>query len=191
MTHLYLVHPDAALRASLQQTLTNVWKDVLCSAFAPDQLPEKYDENALFLGKEKPDHLPDQAFFSLDLPQPVRLHILLRRIEARLQQRKNPPLLHIGDAVLDTRSREWRVQDRITDLTEKEIATILYLSHISRPVTREDLLRDVWEYAADTDTHTIETHIYRLRQKIEKDPARPEYLITEKDGYQLAAFSKA
>lgn len=191
MTHLYLVHPDAALRASLKQTLTGVWKDLVCVDCAPDQVPSTPDENALFLGLEKPDHIPEQLFFSLHLPQPLRLAVLLRRLETRLHQQKNPPVLHIMDAILDTRSREWRVRDSIIDLTEKEVATILYLWQTPNAVTREDLLRDVWEYAADTDTHTIETHIYRLRQKIEQDPSRPDYLLTEKDGYQLAARSKA
>lgn len=191
MTHLYLVHPDAALRASLKQTFSHVWKELVCVDCTPDQLPSAPDDNAIFLGLEKHESVPEQAFFSLNLSQPLRLAVFLRRIETCLQQRKNPPILHIADAVLDTRSREWHVRDSIIDLTEKEVATILYLWQAPHAVTREDLLRDVWEYAADTDTHTIETHIYRLRQKIEQDPSRPEYLLTEKDGYQLAARSKA
>lgn len=192
MTHIWLVHPDAALRQSLKQTLASVWEGPEYQDFAPDTIPSGILASPLLvLSKEKPESIPDDYFLSLNMDRPVRLLHLLRQIESRLQVQSTPHLLPVGDAALDTRSREWLVNDEIISLTEKEVATMVYLWQATHPVTREDLLRDVWEYAADTDTHTIETHIYRLRQKIEKDPANPHYLLTDKAGYQLAARSKA
>jgi len=69
-------------------------------------------------------------------------------------------------------------------LTEKEVAILDYLSGKNGgKVLRTDLLKAVWNYAEDTETHTIETHIYRLRQKIEADPSKPEILMTDADRY--------
>lgn len=69
-------------------------------------------------------------------------------------------------------------------LTEKEVAILDYLSGKNgEKVSRADLLKAVWNYAEDTETHTIETHIYRLRQKVEADPSKPEILMTDADGY--------
>ncbi len=69
-------------------------------------------------------------------------------------------------------------------LTDKECET---LSHIyqNAPVSKEDLMTKVWGYHKDSETHTIETHIYRLRQKIEKNPSEPEILVTEDSGYVI------
>jgi DNA-binding response OmpR family regulator len=71
-------------------------------------------------------------------------------------------------------------------LTEKETSILKFLYRASeKMVTRETLLTEVWGYNTGVTTHTLETHIYRLRQKIEKDPARAELLITETGGYKL------
>ena len=71
-------------------------------------------------------------------------------------------------------------------LTEKETSILKYLYRAGeRVVTREVLLHEVWGYNAGVTTHTLETHIYRLRQKIEKDPSQAELLITETGGYKL------
>jgi DNA-binding response OmpR family regulator len=71
-------------------------------------------------------------------------------------------------------------------LTEKETSILRHLYRAGeRPVSRETLLQEVWAYNSGVTTHTIETHIYRLRQKIEKDAAVPAFLITEGGGYTL------
>ena len=71
-------------------------------------------------------------------------------------------------------------------LTEKETAIIKFLYRSGeQSVSRETLLADVWGYNAGVSTHTLETHIYRLRQKIERDPSHAEILITEGGGYRL------
>ena len=71
-------------------------------------------------------------------------------------------------------------------LTEKETAILRYLYRArSRPVSREMLLQEVWGYNSSVTTHTLETHIYRLRQKIEEEPSEPSILISEAGGYKL------
>src|SRR6516165_985460 len=71
-------------------------------------------------------------------------------------------------------------------LTEKETAILRYLYRAGqRPVSRETLLQEVWGYNSGVTTHTLETHIYRLRQKVEKDAAIPAILVTEAGGYKL------
>ncbi|HET6469008.1 MAG TPA: winged helix-turn-helix domain-containing protein [Geminicoccaceae bacterium] len=71
-------------------------------------------------------------------------------------------------------------------LTEKETAILKYLYRVGdRPVSREVLLDEVWGYNAGVTTHTLETHIYRLRQKIEPKPGETTLLITEPAGYRL------
>jgi DNA-binding response OmpR family regulator len=71
-------------------------------------------------------------------------------------------------------------------LTEKETAIIKFLYRSGeQSVSRETLLHDVWGYNAGVSTHTLETHIYRLRQKIERDPAQAEIIVTEGGGYKL------
>ena len=79
-----------------------------------------------------------------------------------------------------------RRQCRKVRLTEKETAILRFLYRAGQlPVSRETLLQEVWGYNSGVTTHTLETHIYRLRQKIERDAANPEILVTEAGGYKL------
>ena len=71
-------------------------------------------------------------------------------------------------------------------LTDKEASILKYLFRAGdRPVARDVLLNEVWGYNAGVTTHTLETHIYRLRQKIEHDPASAAILVTDRGGYRL------
>ncbi len=73
-------------------------------------------------------------------------------------------------------------------LTEKEAAILRFLHRADQqPVARETLLKHVWGYNSNVTTHTLETHIYRLRQKIEDNPADAQLLVTEAGGYRLVA----
>lgn len=72
-------------------------------------------------------------------------------------------------------------------LTEKESALLTYLSHQPQPVTREALLEHVWKYHPDTETHTLETHLYRLRQKLQELFGEKLQIISNDQGYRLIA----
>ena len=71
-------------------------------------------------------------------------------------------------------------------LTEKEINTIIYLSKNKNSVTIDDLEKNVWKYQSDIETHTVETHIYRLRKKILKTFNDKNFILSKKDGYQIS-----
>jgi DNA-binding response OmpR family regulator len=122
--------------------------------------------------------------------KPFRLNVLLARLRAHLRQSEHrddavfaigPYTFQPGAKLMTDPSRRKKVR-----LTEKETAILRYLYHAGdRAIGRATLLGEVWGYNAGVTTHTLETHVYRLRQKIERDPANAEILITEPGGYRL------
>ncbi len=72
-----------------------------------------------------------------------------------------------------------------TPLTDKELDILRLLADLDEPIGKTALLKRLWGFVDTVETHTVETHIYRLRQKIEKDPAEPQYLVTTEGGYFL------
>jgi len=122
--------------------------------------------------------------------KPFRLGVLLARLRAHLRQSE-----HSEDAIFTIGPYTFRPSAKLmTDasgrkkvrLTEKETAILKYLYHAGeQAIGRDTLLGEVWGYNAGVTTHTLETHVYRLRQKIERDPARAEILVTEPGGYRL------
>jgi len=122
--------------------------------------------------------------------KPYKFAVLLARIRAQLRSHE-----HSEGAVFRLGAYEFRPankvlidsQQRRIRLTEKETNILKYLYRAGeKPVSREELLAEVWGYNAGVTTHTLETHVYRLRQKIETDPANARLLLTEAGGYRLA-----
>ena len=71
-------------------------------------------------------------------------------------------------------------------LTEKECQLLRFFhQNKGQEITKERLLKEIWDYHPEAETHTLETHIYRLRQKLEEDPNNPEVLLNGKDGYLI------
>jgi DNA-binding response OmpR family regulator len=121
--------------------------------------------------------------------KPFRFSVLLARIRAHLRQHEasDDAVFRIGDYTFRPSSKTL-VNDKggKLRLTEKETAILRFLHRASQQVvSRDTLLREVWGYNANVTTHTLETHIYRLRQKIERDPATAQLLVTESGGYKL------
>ncbi|HAY48708.1 MULTISPECIES: response regulator transcription factor [Thalassospira] len=122
--------------------------------------------------------------------KPFRLNVLLARIRAHIRQHEQsedavfvigPYSFQPSAKILIETATEKKVR-----LTEKETSILKFLFRAGdKPVTRETLLDEVWGYNAGVTTHTLETHVYRLRQKIEKDPSNAAILITEPGGYKL------
>jgi DNA-binding response OmpR family regulator len=121
--------------------------------------------------------------------KPFRFAVLLARIRSQLRQHEASE-----DAVFTIGPYTFRPASKLlvspkgskVRLTEKETAILRYLYRAGqRPVSREILLQEVWGYNSGVTTHTLETHIYRLRQKVERDAANPSILVTEAGGYKL------
>jgi len=124
--------------------------------------------------------------------KPFRLGVLLARMRAqlRLHEQSEDAIFTIGPYSFQP-SAKILTQDgdgkRKVRLTEKETAILKYLFRAGgKVVPRETLLNEVWGYNAGVTTHTLETHVYRLRQKIEEDPSKASILITEPGGYRLS-----
>lgn len=127
--------------------------------------------------------------------KPFKLGVLLARLRAHIRQfeMSDEAMLHIGPFGFQPGQRtlveegDGPGKERIVRLTDKEaqILKFLYLQG-GKPVSRKDLLGEVWGYNAQVTTHTLETHVYRLRQKIERDPTNAEILLTDQGGYRLA-----
>jgi DNA-binding response OmpR family regulator len=121
--------------------------------------------------------------------KPFRFAVLLARIRAHLRshEQSEDAVFQIGPyefrpaakVLMDTKGKKVR-------LTEKETSILKYLYRAgAKPVSREELLTEVWGYNAGVTTHTLETHIYRLRQKIEPEPGLARLLLTDSGGYRL------
>ncbi|MES2860672.1 MAG: response regulator transcription factor [Pseudomonadota bacterium] len=121
--------------------------------------------------------------------KPFRFAVLLARIRAHLRshEQSEDAVFQIGPysfrpagkVLLDDKGKKVR-------LTEKETNILKYLYRAgTKPVSREELLTEVWGYNAGVTTHTLETHIYRLRQKIEPEPGQARLLLTDAGGYRL------
>jgi DNA-binding response OmpR family regulator len=128
------------------------------------------------------------------IAKPFRLNELLARLRAQLRVFDNSE-----DAIFMIGPYSFRpsakllmeaARNRKIRLTEKESAILKYLYRAGgRPVGRQVLLNEVWGYNSAVTTHTLETHIYRLRQKIEPDPGNARLLLTEGGGYRLDAMA--
>jgi len=97
----------------------------------------------------------------------------------------NQSELKIKKYNLDLNSRELIYKDKKIKLTEKESNIILYISNSTKPVSIEDLQLNVWGYHSDLETHTVETHVYRLRKKISTTFDDNYFINSKKNGYQI------
>ncbi len=121
--------------------------------------------------------------------KPFRFGVLLARIRAHLRQHEQSEdaIFKVGPYTFKPSAKMLiRDDNKKIRLTEKETAIIKFLFRAGEQIVGRDvLLHDVWGYNAGVTTHTLETHIYRLRQKIERDPSHAELLVTEGGGYKL------
>ena len=91
----------------------------------------------------------------------------------------------INDYTIDINAREMSSKNVKLKLTEKEVKTIIYLSKVNKPISINELQTNVWDYNSDMETHTVETHIYRLRKKISKNFFDDNFIISKNNGYQI------
>ena len=130
---------------------------------------------------------PGEPLFET-LAKPFRLATLLGRLHALISQHDGGAGkgLRIGPYVFHPAAKLLEGKDRKVRLTEKETNILKFLHASTGVVPRQALLHEVWGYGPKVATHTLETHIYRLRRKIEDDPGHARILLTEDGGYRLA-----
>ena len=125
------------------------------------------------------------------ISKPFKFPVLLARIRAQLRQHEQSEdaIFTLGPYTFKPAAKMLITEDeKKIRLTEKETNILKFLYRASEGVVARDvLLHEVWGYNAGVTTHTLETHIYRLRQKIEPDPSNARLLVTESGGYRLVA----
>lgn len=183
MITVFCLHPDPFIAQSMAQTLTAA--GITSHAGLPAHMPEKPVFWAVS-GTTAPAGYP--VFISDGTP--MRIGTIARALNGAASVQAGPRKIAFGLYTLDTATRDFATPHGIFSLTEKEAAIIAYL-HDNGQATRDDFLRDVWRYADNVDTHTVETHIYRLRRKIEQNPDNPAIIVTHDDGYALAAATSS
>ncbi len=138
----------------------------------------------LVLSKSKRKTFNNQIFLN---EFPIKIDKLLETINLNfLKKRFNLQSdISIGDYKLNLNSRKINKEGITIDLTEREINLILFLKDSKTSVKVEQLQKKVWDYGVDLDTHTVETHIYRLRKKIKEKFNDSNFIISSKSGYSL------
>ena len=118
---------------------------------------------------------------------PIKIFKLVEKINIEFLklQYNSQSQVKVKDYTIDLNSREIIVNNINLKLTEKEINTISYLSKSDKPVSINELQKKVWSYQSDIETHTVETHIYRLRKKILNTFSDDKFIVSKKNGYQI------
>ena len=140
--------------------------------------------NYLIISNKKYSDINNQ--FVLDYT-PINIFKLIEKINIeflKLQFNSQSEVI-VKNYIIDLNSREILKNNIKLKLTEKEINTITYLSKSEKPVSINELQEKVWSYQSDIETHTVETHIYRLRKKILNTFNDKNFIISEKNGYQI------
>ena len=140
--------------------------------------------NYLVVSKKKYINISNQLVIE---NKPIKIFKLIEKINIEFLKIKfnNQSHIKVKKYTIDLNSREILIQNIKLKLTEKEINTITYLSNSNKPVGIEELQKMVWGYQSDIETHTVETHIYRLRKKILNTFNDNEFIISKKNGYQI------
>ena len=118
---------------------------------------------------------------------PIKLSKLIEKLNIEFLKRNfhSQSELKIQKYTLDINSRELIFKEKKIKLTEKESNIILYISNSIKPVSIQDLQLNVWGYHSDLETHTVETHVYRLRKKILATFDDNDFIKSKKNGYQI------
>ena len=121
----------------------------------------------------------------------IKLPISLNEMNNLIMQSVTKKKFHYNssikfkDYILDLNERKLRKKNNYIEITEKEIDLINLLIKSKKPLSKNDILTSVWKYATDADTHTVETHIYRLRKKIKDSFGDGQFLVNNEKGYSI------
>lgn len=164
--------PNPSCRDVIDLAFKNIDRDIAC---------EIHNSNNIVL--KDPENNDLSHSFSL----PVKISdLIIKSAEMLRLKNKYPDHIQVGNADFFPEKNLFKNEKNEISLTEKEVSILIELWRaIPSSVSKGHLLKTVWGYQNELETHTLETHIYRLRQKIENNPAAPKILITEADGYKL------
>ena len=128
--------------------------------------------------KENFDHI-------INLPTSIKeMNRIIKDIFAKKRFNKNSTI-EVKSYILDKNEKKLIKKNTFVILTEKEIQLIELFLNSEKPISKKNILSFVWNYSSDADTHTVETHIYRLRKKIKDKFLDEEFILNDKDGYYL------
>lgn len=206
---ILLVESDPVLRGSLAEQLQHEGYEVIAARDGDDAVHAAHSGAFTFaiVGLEKGDALAAalrQAGLAApillltdgevqttqeSLAKPFRFSALLGRLHALSTHHagNGDAAVRIGPYTFHPSAKLLQAAGRKVRLTEKETNILKFLHASAGTVPRDILLHEVWGYGPAVATHTLETHIYRLRKKIEQDPAKAQILLTEGGGYRLSA----
>ena len=206
LTRILLAESDSVLRASLAEQLQHEGYDVMAARNTEDAVHAVQGGSFAFAiiglddgdgaaaalraaGLSAPLLLLGESATQESLAKPFRFSALLARMRALLTHHaaSGDAAVRIGPYTFHPSAKLLLAGGRKVRLTEKETNILKFLHANAGTVPRDILLHEVWGYGPAVATHTLETHIYRLRKKIEQDPARAQILLTEGGGYRLSA----
>ena len=173
----------------LYQILVELGLDLNCNIIfidSEDFLNEKVKNLSNYLVISNKKYLDIDNQFVLD-NTPISIFKLIEKINVEFLkiQFNNQSEVKVNKYIIDLNSREMLLNNIKLKLTEREINTITYLSKSDKPVSIGELQEKVWSYQSNMETHTVETHIYRLRKKILNTFNDNDFIISEKNGYQI------
>tara|TARA_Y100000389_G_C17370296_1_gene468643 strand:- start:132 stop:734 length:603 start_codon:yes stop_codon:yes gene_type:complete len=144
----------------------------------------KKNHNSLIISNKKYSDIDNNYILE---NAPINILKLVEKINIKFLklQFNNQSQIKINNYTINLNSREMIINENKLKLTEKEINTIIYLFKSNKPVSIDELQKKVWSYQFDIETHTVETHIYRLRKKFLNTFNDKEFIISEKNGYQI------
>ena len=138
----------------------------------------------LIISKKNLEKIDNQIILR-ELPIKINKIIELINIQFLKNKFNLQSNINIGSYNLNLNSRKMIKNDIDLDLTERETNILIYLNKSKTPVKIDELQKEVWGYSSELETHTVETHIYRLRKKILNTFNDNEFIISEKNGYQI------
>ena len=133
----------------------------------------------------KKNNLKDNFDANLELPATLKeINTLIENTIAKKKFNKNSSIL-IKDYLLDKNEKKLSKSSGFIILTEKEVQLLELFLNSKKPLSKDYILSSVWNYSSDADTHTVETHIYRLRKKIAEKFVDQKFILNDKNGYYL------
>ena len=157
-------------------------------------------KNKSFFNKHKINSFPliliaessvTKSVFSGELKEKLNMPFTILELEKKVisliakNEFKKNSLIQLEDYIIDKNERKIKKNDLELKLSEKEIHFLILFSKSKKPVTRNSVLKNVWNYSLETETHTVETHIHRLRKKILEKFGDKNFIKNNNDGYYI------